>query len=114
MSILSIQATTEDSDPSAAVPNPVEFEEDISELGKTLDILEDEKERKVSDSKDRVIIEEITGQKDGWRHKYFVVLGFFLVFLAFFLIAIAILVVKLKKNKVRTLIKLKTFTNSLS
>jgi len=92
-------ATTEDSDSSAAVPNPVEFEEDISELGKTLDILEDEKERNVSDSKDNVIIEEITGQKENWRHKYFVVLGFFLVFLAFFLIAIAILVVKLKKNK---------------
>ena len=39
----------------------------------------------------------------GWRHEYYVVLGFFLVFMAFFLIIVAVLVYKLKKNKVSEL-----------
>ena len=72
----------------------MEFDEDISELGKTLDGEDKEK-------RDGVVIEELTHQKDGWRHEYYVVLGFFLVFLAFFLIIVAVLVYKLKKNKVR-------------
>ena len=72
----------------------MEFDEDISELGKTLDGEEGE-------NRDGVVIEELTQQKEGWRHEYYVVLGFFLVFLAFFLIIVAVLVYKLKKNKVR-------------
>jgi len=75
---------------------PVEFEEDISELGKTLDGEEGE-------NRDGVVIEELTQQKEGWRHEYYVVLGFFLVFLAFFLIIVAVLVYKLKKNKTVTI-----------
>ena len=74
------------------------FEEDVSELGKTLDVLEDEAKKNEEEDKDSVIIEEITQQKDGWRHEYYVVLGFFLVFMAFFLIVIAVLVYKLKQN----------------
>jgi len=35
----------------------------------------------------------------GWKHEYYVVLGFFLVFMAFFLIIVAVLCYKLKKNK---------------
>jgi len=76
--------------------NPVEFDEDISELGKTLDGEEVE-------NRDGVVIEELTQQKEGWRHEYYVVLGFFLVFLAFFLIIVAVLVYKLKKNKTVTI-----------
>ena len=72
----------------------MEFDEDISELGKTLDGEEGE-------NRDGVVIEELTQQKEGWRHEYYVVLGFFLVFLAFFLIIVAVLLYKLKKNKVR-------------
>ena len=71
----------------------MEFD-DISELGKTLD-------REEGENRDGVVIEELTQQKEGWRHEYYVVLGFFLVFLAFFLIIVAVLVYKLKKNKVR-------------
>ena len=75
------------------------FEEDVSELGKTL---EDKENQNEGEDRDNVIIEEITQQKDGWRHEYYVVLGFFLVFMAFFLIVIAVLVYKLKQNnKVR-------------
>ena len=37
----------------------------------------------------------------GWKHEYYVVLGFFLVFTAFFLIIVAVLCYKLKNNKVR-------------
>ena len=78
------------------------FEEDVSELGKTLDVLKDEETKDEGENRDSVIIEEITQEKDGWRHEYYVVLGFFLVFLAFFLIVIAVLVYKLKNNnKVR-------------
>ena len=71
----------------------MEFD-DISELGKTLD-------REEGENRDGVVIEELTQQKEAWRHEYYVVLGFFLVFLAFFLIIVAVLVYKLKKNKVR-------------
>ena len=79
------------------------FEEDVSELGKTLDVLKDGETKDEGENRDSVIIEEITQEKDGWRHEYYVVLGFFLVFLAFFLIVIAVLVYKLKNsNKVRT------------
>ena len=78
------------------------FEEDVSELGKTLDVLKDGETKDEGENRDSVIIEEITQEKDGWRHEYYVVLGFFLVFLAFFLIVIAVLVYKLKNNnKVR-------------
>ena len=64
------------------------------------DDLLDDKENE-GENRDSVIIEEITQEKDGWRHEYYVVLGFFLVFLAFFLIVIAVLVYKLKNsNKV--------------
>ena len=88
-------------DTKSDVANPVVFDEDISELGKTLDVLEDREEKNETENRDRVIIEEITQQKEGWRHEYYVVLGFFLVFTAVFLIIIAVLVYKLKKNKVR-------------
>ena len=78
------------------------FEEDVSELGKTLDVLENNENKNEGEDRDSVIIEEITQQKDGWRHEYYVVLGFFLVFMAFFLIVIVVLVYKLKQNnKVR-------------
>jgi len=92
------QKPTVASDSSDVVVNPVVFEEDVSELGKTLDVLEDKENKNEGEDRDSVIIEEITQQKDGWRHEYYVVLGFFLVFMAFFLIVIAVLVYKLKQN----------------
>ena len=81
---------------STDTKKPVEFEEDISELGKALD-------QEDGGDTDDVLIEEITQQKEGWRHEYYVILGFFLVFMAFFLIIVAVLVYKLKKNKVSEL-----------
>jgi len=80
---------------SSDTKKPVEFEDDISELGKAHD-------QEDGEEKDDVLIEEITQQKEGWRHEYYVVLGFFLVFMAFFLIIVAVLVYKLKKNKTVT------------
>lgn len=92
------QKPTVASDSSDDVVNPVVFEEDVSDLGKTLDVLEDEAKKNEVEDGDSVIIEEITQQKDGWRHEYYVVLGFFLVFMALFLIVVAVLVYKLKQN----------------
>jgi len=89
------QAKESESSVKSTDRKPVEFDEDISELGKTLDG-EDEENR------DGVVIEELTQQKEGWRHEYYVVLGFFLVFLAFFLIIVAVLVYKLNNNKTVT------------
>jgi len=90
------QAKESESSVKSTDRKPVEFDEDISELGKTLDEEEGE-------NRDGVVIEELTQQKEGWRHEYYVVLGFFLVFLAFFLIIVAVLVYKLKKNKTVTI-----------
>jgi len=77
---------------STDTKKPVEFEDDISELGKALD-------QEAGGETEDVLIEEITQQKEGWRHEYYVVLGFFLVFMAFFLIIVAVLCYKLKMNK---------------
>ena len=64
---------------------------DVSQLGKSLEGQEEDGED--------VLVQE-TGS---WRSKYFVILGFFLVFFFLFLIVIGFLVWKLRRTKVRIL-----------
>ena len=73
------------------IRNP--FDTDISNLAKVLD--EDN-----GNDTSKVLFQEISGEMDGWKSKYFTILGFFLVFLLLFLIIIAVLVYRLRKNKV--------------
>ena len=64
---------------------------DVSQLGKSLEGQEEEGE-----AGEDVLVQE-TGS---WRSKYFVILGFFLVFFFLFLIVIGFLVWKLRRTKV--------------
>ena len=66
---------------------------DVSQLGKSLEGQEEGEEG--GDGED-VLVQE-TGS---WRSKYFVILGFFLVFFFLFLIVIGFLVWKLRRTKV--------------
>ena len=79
------------------------FAPDISHLGRSLDNEENNCDVKDSNynnsATDEVLIQEISGEMEGWKSKYFTILGFFLVFLLLFLIVI-ILVYRLRKNKV--------------
>ena len=61
---------------------------DVSQLGKSLEGQEEGED---------VLVQE-TGS---WRSKYFVILGFFLVFFFLFLIVIGFLVWKLRRTKVK-------------
>jgi len=76
--------------PKPVIRNP--FDTDISNLAKVLD--EDN-----GNDTSKVLFQEISGEMDGWKSKYFTILGFFLVFLLLFLIIIAVLVYRLRKNK---------------
>ena len=63
---------------------------DVSQLGKSLEGQEE------GEAGEDVLVQE-TGS---WRSKYFVILGFFLVFFFLFLIVIGFLVWKLRRTKV--------------
>ena len=65
---------------------------DVSQLGKSLEGQEEEE----GEAGEEVLVQE-TGS---WRSKYFVILGFFLVFFFLFLIVIGFLVWKLRRTKV--------------
>ena len=65
---------------------------DVSQLGKSLEGQEEEE----GEGGEDVLVQE-TGS---WRSKYFVILGFFLVFFFLFLIVIGFLVWKLRRTKV--------------
>ena len=63
---------------------------DVSQLGKSLEGQEE------GEGGEDVLVQE-TGS---WKSKYFVILGFFLVFFFLFLIVIGLLVWKLRRTKV--------------
>ena len=90
-------------DATSTTPAPVTTaaDNDISRLGKSLDIDGDDDTKDGYDKEAAdVLFQEMSGELSGWKSKYYVCLGFFLVFFAFFLIVIAVLVYKLKSNKV--------------
>ena len=70
---------------------------DVSQLGKSMEGQEEEGE-----GGEDVLVQE-TGS---WKSKYFVILGFFLVFFFLFLIVIGFLVWKLRRTKVTTVFQL--------
>ena len=83
------------------------FAPDISHLGRSLDNENEENndydlkdENYNNSATDGVLIQNISGEMEGWKSKYFTILGFFLVFLLLFLVVIAVLVYRLRKNKV--------------
>jgi len=85
------------------------FAPDISHLGRSFDNEETEendydiKDGNYSKSEtDEVLLQDFSGETDGWKSKYFTILGFFLVFLLLFLVVIAVLVYRLRKNKTIT------------
>ena len=79
--------------------------EDIGDLGRDLETSKETGKEDVKASERNktldVYVEELNSDVSSWKHSYYTVLGFFIVFLLIFLIVVGFLVFKLRGTKVR-------------